>query len=294
MSATHLDRIQRWMQAVIMHPEGVVAGIGAPEARLHIPISPDKVEQLITRSQQLTSIERLQIYANAYYARLLECLREEFSALLHAVGEEAFDAFAFGYLQKYPSMSYTLGDLGASFPRYLAETQPGGGGEAAGDETWPEFLVELATLERLYSEIFDGPGVEGKNLLGSDQLATIPADRWPDARLVPVSCLHVVRFRLPVHEYITAVRNKTEPAWPNPADTYLAVTRRDYVIRRVPLSRLQYVVLHALTRRRTVGEAISRAVKLSPNHVDGLAESLHRWFADWTAAGFFQAVELPE
>ena len=76
------------------------------------------------RSKRRTSVERLEVYANAYYARLLECLRDEFPALLHAVGEEVFDGLAFGYLQAYPSTSYTLSNLSRNFARFLEETRP--------------------------------------------------------------------------------------------------------------------------------------------------------------------------
>jgi hypothetical protein len=62
-------------------------------------------------------MDRLAIYGTAYYARLLECLLEEFPVLVHALGEELFDAFAVGYLQKYPSRSYTLNDLATNIPR---------------------------------------------------------------------------------------------------------------------------------------------------------------------------------
>src|SRR5690242_10389600 len=121
-----LRQIQRWMQAALMHPVGVAEGIASAEARQHIDIEPDDAERVVTRSQALTALERLAIYSYAYYARLLECVREEFPVLLHALGQEVFDAFAVGYLQKYPSRSYTLFQLGANFPRYLAETRPEG------------------------------------------------------------------------------------------------------------------------------------------------------------------------
>ena len=58
---------------------------------------------MIGRSRALASDARLEIYVDAYYERLMECLREEFAATRHAVGDELFDALAFGYLQHYPS-----------------------------------------------------------------------------------------------------------------------------------------------------------------------------------------------
>ncbi|HEY2147291.1 MAG TPA: DNA-binding domain-containing protein, partial [Pirellulales bacterium] len=157
------------MQAVIMHPDGVDAGLASEAARRHLDVAPDDVEQVVSRSLAQTSVERLSIYANAYYARLLECLGEEFPVLKQTLGEETFDAFAFDYLQRYPSQSYTLGKLGENFARYLRDTRPAANNEAqSGDASddggelpadWPDFLIELATVEWIFSQVFDGPGI---------------------------------------------------------------------------------------------------------------------------------------
>ncbi len=131
----NLDAIQRWMQTVIMNPHGVHAGVDSDDARHLIDVATDQVEAVVTRSHNLTALERLDIYHRAYFARLIECLRDEFPVILHALGDETFDAFALGYLQKYPSRSYTLNQLGTRFPQYLAETRP----EQDGDEpSWPD------------------------------------------------------------------------------------------------------------------------------------------------------------
>src|SRR5271168_1639586 len=119
-----LGQIERWMQAAIMHPVGVAEGIASAEARGHIDIGPDEAETIVTRSRALSALDRLAIYSYAYYARLLECMREEFPVLKHALAEEVFDAFAVGYLQQYPSRTYTLFQLAAHFPQYLADTRP--------------------------------------------------------------------------------------------------------------------------------------------------------------------------
>src|SRR6185437_11506395 len=73
-----LARLQRWMQAVITHPGGVAEGAASDDARRHLADSPSGIEQVISRSQRLTSEERLAIYSHAYFARLLECLRAVF------------------------------------------------------------------------------------------------------------------------------------------------------------------------------------------------------------------------
>src|SRR5580692_8704657 len=165
-----LAQIQRWLQAVITHPDGVEAGLASSEARDQIDVASDGVEQVVEPSKRRTSVERLEIYANAYYARLLECLRDEFPALLHAAGEEVFDGLAFGYLQSYPSQSYTLADLSRQFAQYLEETRPRDEDDESGAPSWPDFMIDLVRLERCYSEIFDGPGAERLTLLRGEDL----------------------------------------------------------------------------------------------------------------------------
>jgi len=287
-----LGQIQGWMQAAIMHPVGVAEGIASGEARQHIDVGPDQAETVVTRSRALTALERLAIYGFAYYARLLECVRDEFPVLMHALGQEVFDAFAVGYLQKYPSRSYTLVQLGANFPRYLAETRPAGDEGDGLPADWPDFLIDLAALELTFNQVFDGPGVEGEQLLDADQLRAISPEGLLEARLVAVPCLRLLALRYPVHKYFTAARRHEDPDPPGPAETYLAVTRRRYVVRHYELSRPAYQLLHALLAGESVGQAISGAVEAAGPDLDRLPNNLGMWFHDWAAEGFFRGVEF--
>ncbi|MCE9552397.1 MAG: DNA-binding domain-containing protein [Planctomycetes bacterium] len=295
-----LEQLQRWLQAVITHPDGVAEGVASDAARGEIDVAPQDVERVIARSKALTSIERLEIYGSAYYARLLECLRESFPVLAHAVGREAFDQFAFGYLQSYPSTSYTLGKLGARFADYLEQTRPDRVEADAGEIGWPDLLIDLARLEWEIGEVFDGPGVEREPVLNPAALQAIPPERWPGARLVTVPCLRLLAFRFNVNDYFTAVRaaltdaQQQEPEMPAPEPTYLALTRINYVVRRIALSGPQYALLTALAAGETVGQAIEALAADSRNDVERLAQDLPRWFQDWAEARLFRAVELPE
>src|SRR5271155_4549607 len=79
-----LDRLQRWFQAVIMHPDGVIPGVLGPDARQHMELSPGELERVVTRSKSLTAGERVAIYGRSYHARLTECLEVEFRVLRQA------------------------------------------------------------------------------------------------------------------------------------------------------------------------------------------------------------------
>src|SRR5678810_1105991 len=119
-----LPTLQRWFQSVVTHADGVEAGVASEEANRLIKLSPNELEKVITRSRALTAAERLAIYANAYHSRLMECLGEVFPMLKRMLGEDGFDALAFGYLQEYPSKSYTLNELGRHFAGYLEQSRP--------------------------------------------------------------------------------------------------------------------------------------------------------------------------
>ena len=75
-----LETIQSWMQGVITHPDGILAGVNSGVSQELIPVNEQSLDSVIGRSTSLGSAERLAVYGNAYFARLLECLAEEFSA----------------------------------------------------------------------------------------------------------------------------------------------------------------------------------------------------------------------
>jgi hypothetical protein len=288
--------VQQWFQAVVTHPEGVEGGVESDEAQALIRLTRGDLEAVIRRSRNLTAAERIGIYANAYYARLLECVGECFPVLKAAVGEEVFSGFAFEYLQRYPSRSYTLDRLGENFPRFLEETRPGpeDGGPPPGEVGWPDFLIDLAFLEWTLAKVFDGPGTEGQTLLTPEALQSFPAERFAGARLVPVPCLRLVSSRYPVNAYFTAARQGEEGEEipiPDPAPEYTAITRRDFVVRRYSLSFPQHALLAALQSGATVAEALAAAAAVSDLDDDALAEALREWFRVFTAEGFFQAIE---
>lgn len=285
-----LDVVQRWFQAVVSHPRGVDEGASSAEAQGLIRLNHGELEAVVSRSKSLSAAERLSIYATAYHARLLECLEAYYPMLRRALGQEVFEGFAFEYLQRYPSKSYTLDRLGEDFARFLEETRPA-------DAEWPDFLIDLATLEWNITRVFDGPGVEFQTLLTAEALQAFPAGHFAEARLVPVPCLRVLEFRYPVNAYYTAARRAAEDEevpLPEPAAERVALTRRDFVVRRYPLTAPQHALLAAILAGATVGEAIAAAAGMAGSDDDAFASELQSWFRFWTAEGFFQSLAGPD
>ena len=292
-----LDVVQQWFQEVIAHPDGVDEGMSSPAAQQWIRLQRDELEEVILRSRNLTAQERVNIYANAYYARLVECLGECYPVFRRAMGQDVFSGFAFEYLQHYPSRSYTLDHLGDHFVRFLKETRPDHADSdgAQAETSWPDFLIDLATLEWTIAQIFDGPGVEQEKTLTATDLLAVPAQHFAQAKLLPVVCLRLLQFHYPVNAYFSATRRageEEEIPIPEAGEEVVAITRRDYIVRRYTLTVPQKVLLQSLQEGRTVGESIAVAAEISEMDDEELAAQLHSWFRFWTAEQFFQSIEV--
>ncbi|HWB01466.1 MAG TPA: DNA-binding domain-containing protein [Verrucomicrobiales bacterium] len=291
--STQLEKMQRWFQAVISHPEGVAAGAAAAEG------GEGMIEANLTRSNALDAADRLSVYADAYFARLIECMGEVFPMIKKFLGAETFDAFAFDYLQAIPSRSYTLHHLGQQFPAWLENSRPQAeeeAGVASADEgpDWPELLVDLARMEWIVYETFDGPGMEGKTALSAEALGRLPAEAWDKARLVPGPALSVAAFRFPVNGFYTALRQagKDESATPPDAEpSWVAFNRRDFVVHRYELSESAHALLTAVIQSKPLAEALDEAAGAWPGADDELGQALQKWFQDWAEGEFFSGIE---
>lgn len=288
---TDLSTLQKWFYAVVTHPDGVDAGTESTEAQQFVPLSRNELEQIVTRSERVSAQDRMGIYANAYFARLIECLSSLFPVLKQTLGDEAFNAFAFDYIRFHPSRSYTLSKLGDAFVGYLSLTRPDANSQTSSAPDWADFLIDLATLEWTIADVFDGPGLEGLPTLQTDILPDIAPIRWYDVRLKTNPALRLLSFRFSVNNHYTAARrNPARPSLPQPRDSYVAISRRDYIVRRHELNRAQYAILAALQAGNSLGDAIVAAA--GGHDEDTIASDLHHWFKDWAKFQFFESVDL--
>jgi hypothetical protein len=264
--APDLSATQSWMYAAITQPLG--AGV-----------APRRTDEMVTPSPTLTSEQRLGIYRRSYYARLLECMESMFPALRHAIGVDLFRRFSLGYLQANAPESYTLNRLADGFPAYLGATRPEAG-PSGERETWPDFLIELATLEFAFLQTFDGPGVEGQWIAGVSQILAIPAGRLV-ATLVP--CLRLFSFQYPVHTYLISCKRGQAPELPDPKASFVAMTRREYRIRMLDLSLPQYKVLQRL-------DGCTSLSSLAKDFREVGETVLTDWLAEWALQGLIFTV----
>jgi hypothetical protein len=277
-----LPQLQRWFQAVMTHPGGVSEGAASAEAAAALVA---EIGEVAEPSSRQSAEERLAVYAQAYWARLLECLREEFPIVRATAGDTAFDMLAVGYLAAYPSQSYTLGRLSDKFPAYLAATAAEAGGDSFG-----RFLVDLARLEQAVNETFDAPGGETLGYLQAEALRQVPAEDQALLRLKLLPTVRLQKFEFDVHSFYSAARRDPQQL-PEPVrqPCFVALSRRAYVVRRMPLTPVQFAILSAIADGRTLGAALAEALQNTADDTEmPAAAALAAWFAEWAEAGLFQ------
>jgi len=183
-----------------------------------------------------------------------------------------------------------LGMLGANLPRYLGEfrlhahSPPQNSGP-----TWPDFVIDLATLERLLLEVYDGPGTERLGALSPAELSRIPRAKWNDLRLIAAPCLRLHVFSHPVHEFWAARKDGGEPAPCEPSPTRLAINRRHYVVERHELAEAEFLLLSRLVGGAPLGDAVRAVLELLPAEAATLESQIGSWFARWAQEGYFQS-----
>ncbi|HEV2705831.1 MAG TPA: DNA-binding domain-containing protein [Pyrinomonadaceae bacterium] len=288
-----LDRLQQWMQAVITHPRGIRSDLTSREALCSLDADINLLEEIILPSAKLSGAERLAIYCRSYHARLLQCFQSMFPALLGALGEKLFNRFALDYLQHHPPSSYTLDRLADAFPQYLAETRPDADKPQDERECWPDFIIELASLEWAFLKVYDGPGIEGRALPRAGDILSSAAERILQARPSPVSCLRLFAFRYPVHTYMLAARRDENPELPAPLKSFIAMTRLNYRVSLYELSATQYALLESLDGRHTIGQILNRGLAADSGRQPS-ATTVRDWLCDWADKGFFESLEIAE
>jgi hypothetical protein len=270
-----LERVQRWMQAVVVHPGDVDEALASEDAAREIP--GDRLTDLVKPSKTLTASERVEIYHGMYLLRMEEALASDYPAVKHYLGDNEFWDIVKDYVQVHPSRSYTLNRLGDHFPIFLLEES--GRKDAL-------FLQDLARLELAITEAFDA---EESPVLDAEAVQSIPAERWPGARLKPTASFRLLTFRHRVLEHLDAMKRDQPSPSPSRKSERVAVYRRDYSVYRTGLSKAEYELLSSLAGGRTLGEAVAAAASRLKS-----AESqkkIFKWFRDWISEGMFSAVE---
>jgi hypothetical protein len=210
-----LRRLQEILYRLIVAPDGVDEGLAHETA-----LPAGGVLALIAGDARMTAVERVEVYANGYFYRLLDVLKEDFPATLAVVGADNFHNLVTGYLIDYPPTEPSVYHAGRNLATYLIAHPLCG--------RWP-FLADLARLERATLESFhaaDAPALE------PGALRALAPTQWPALALRAHPATRLVDCAWRVDEVFRAVEDGggaptiTAPAPPG-AGAVIVVWRRD-------------------------------------------------------------------
>jgi len=251
-------------------------------------------EQFIKPNDRLDSFQRLEIYNQQYWWRLLGNFAEDFRGLRAVLGGAQFDKLAVAYLEHCGSSSWTLRNLGNRLEQFVRERP-----ELAAPHT--SLVIDMVRVEWARTIAFDE--AEKQPLLPEDvrdippQLLRLglqpylvllelrhPVDkllgklkRQGEIETASVSNA-VSRVRLRRHGRLTAhLRNKP---------IYLAVHRQNFSVYYKRLKAEAYRLLCALRDGTPLESACSLAFADSTGSPDVMAEKTRSWFAEWMSFGW--------
>lgn len=251
----------------------------------------------IKPNDRLSSFERLEIYNRQYWFRVLDSLHEDYPGLRTVVGERKFMRLAIAYLERCPSTSYSLRDLGGRLEAFVRA-----------EPKWvaprSELALDMVRFEWAQVVAFDGPAQP--LILPDDVLDASPGE----LRLGLQPYLSLLDLNHPVDEFLAALKThesdglrdeasnafdsgpKTMPGrrsvrLPKPQRVYLAVHRHRNVLYYKRLDPAAYAILSALNRGAPLETACGKALDASPQGSVDWPVQIKEWFDVWSALGWF-------
>jgi hypothetical protein len=286
-----LANIQSLMARAVMHP--LTSGENTQRTWIDGTPTSQVAATFIKPNDRLTSLQRLQIYNQQYWWRLLGCFGEDFRGVRAVLGERKFDRLAVAYLNKHGSQSWSLRNLGQFMPTFL-EQHPG----LAAPHS--DLALDMARVEWARVVAFDGPSrpqVDPHRLsnanpeklhLGIQPYVTLLELRYPidflikkfrESQVETGSASNAVGETR--HRKTRLIRSK-----PSEHPIHLAVHRVDCSVYYKRLTPEAFALLNALRCGITLTDACEQAFAHSPTPPEQNAETLRDWFAVWTRLGW--------
>src|SRR5579884_2017931 len=284
-----LDHIQRAMFDAIRQP--LTAGENMRQRSRDGKSMRAVADEIMKPNDRLTSFERLEIYNRQYWFRILSALSEDFPGLRVIIGEARFDKMAVEYLYDCPSQSFTLRNLGWRLESWLRQHPE----HIAGNE---QMALDMVRLEWAEIEAFDEAA--RPRLTESDLPALGPDPHFqlqPHIRLLdlqyPIDDLLIrVRSELEETDIVSnAVTERTHSrsrrrALPGPERVFLAVHRADNTVYFKRIDKEAFTILCSLRDGMTLSNAVDE-VDWSGRNIEEAMADVQKWFAYWSAAGWF-------
>lgn len=223
------------------------------------------------------AFERLNIYAQLYFARLRDSLRDDYAGFAKLVTARTFDRLASRYILRHPSDNPSLRHHGRHFPEFLSRGL-GEVGDAFADLR-PD-AADLCRLEWSRIECFDAADAAA---LTSARLKSLKSGSFEDMRLALVPAAQLLTTRHSVSALWDALELGTDLPAPRADAERLLIWRRGFtVLHRVlePNEALALSLVAEGAKFADVGEALATGTHDLQSAASLALSALLRWLTD--------------
>lgn len=260
------------------------------------PASTADAKALIAPNDRLSSLERLQIYNQQYWWRLLGAFAEDFPGLRAVLGNRKFDRLAAAYLHAIGSQSWNLRDLGQYLAAYLPD-HPGL------THPFTDLSLEMVQVEWAKIEAFDGDSkpVLDPNTLTQRAPSKIKLTLQPYLTLLelcyPIDLLlrKLKQREIETDSMSNAVSNRAPRrglrlrASASKTPIHLAIHRVDNSVYYKRLEPESFLLLKSLANGVSLDVACELAFANSPTLPNDAAAKIQSWFGTWIRLGWLCA-----
>jgi hypothetical protein len=275
-----LREIESLLYRLITAPSGVAGGLACERA-----LPGAGLGAIIRGDRRLSAVERVDIYADAYFYRLLDAAREDFPATLKVLGDNDFHNLITGYLIDYPPTEPSI--LYAH--RFLAgflNAHPLG--------SRASFVADLAALERALVDVFHAADAVA---LDAAAMRAIAPARWPALRMRMHPAVKILRLQWRVTAVLRAVEQgrNFEPPAHDPVE--VVVWRRDTRVNYRELDGAEAGALAVVAGGDARGATFAKicaAIAAGANDVESdTAGAINRMLERWLGDGLLMLVPRP-
>src|SRR5262245_42006643 len=178
--SSHLKDLQNLLYRLITAPSGVAEGLGGEHA-----LPAGGLAALVDGDERLSAEARVDIYANMYFYRLLDVLKEDYPATLAVLGEASFHNLITAYLIEHRPSAPSVMQAGKFLPDFLR-----------GQPVRAAFpcVADLAMLERAMTEVFCAADA---SLLEAAEMNALQAEQWGAVKMrrIPASAILRAEWR---------------------------------------------------------------------------------------------------
>lgn len=268
---TQLKDLQRLLYRLITAVSGVAEGLAAERE-----LGATGLDALVLGDDRLSAEARVDIYANMYFYRILDALKEDFPATLAVLGDDNFHNLVTGYLLEHPPTQPSISECGRHLADYLRRHPM--------RERAP-FIADLARLEGASAEVFQGPDAL---TLEPDALRSIAPADWPALKFKLNPSAQILALDWQVSELLRAVEEHREWKAAEQGAVKVLVWRSNARVFYRDLEKVEADALEALSRGATFSE-ICDLVAADASIEDPVA-TINRMLARWLSDSLLTSV----